>query len=384
MDEDWDVEMVEYKQQQNNLSSRVVPNNEPLHFSSTRNEYSNYNSSFSNMKNYSRGRNNEDRRYPSQNRDYKRRAHSPISIVEIVKINPRSIGALIGKSGSTINELRERYNVQIYVPKKGEFDESEYSPGVEIKISGLSKENVEKAKEEIKKINGQSASPADTLRAFSFSGEQARRNYSNDKEEGHYSKASRYNNNNNNNGFSDYRNIDNDYNNNDKNRNKQDDKANSSASASSEFGAIDWDLIRSQPLQNMNKFKDHPQIIKDFYVEDSEITQMTREQVKQYRKDKFNIEVKLFEKIDLTYSGKNMIDTRTPEEIEDYLFKSIPKPVKTIEQAFRKYPEIIAECRKQNFIEPTPIQAQLWPILLKGQEVFCCLSLTFYILSKKK
>lgn len=94
---------------------------------------------------------------------------------------------------------------------------------------------------------------------------------------------------------------------------------------------------------------------------------MTLEDVKKFRKENFNIMVELFKKEDLTYGfGKKEEDTRTPEEIEKYLFDKVPKPVKTIEQAFRDYPGILAECKRQNFRDPTPIQAQMWPILLKG------------------
>lgn len=95
---------------------------------------------------------------------------------------------------------------------------------------------------------------------------------------------------------------------------------------------------------------------------------MTREEVKQFRIDNFNIMVELFKKEKLTYSidAKEEVDPRTPEEIEDYLFATIPKPVKKIEHCFERFPEIMAECQRQNFINPTPIQAQLWPILLKG------------------
>lgn len=126
--------------------------------------------------------------------------------------------------------------------------------------------------------------------------------------------------------------------------------------------------MRAAPLQNLNKFKDHPAVVKDFYTEHPEITAMTREEVKQFRIDNFNIMVELFKKEKLSYSidAKEEVDSRTPEEIEDYLFATIPKPVKKIEHCFGRFPEIMAECERQNFINPTPIQAQLWPILLKG------------------
>ena len=94
---------------------------------------------------------------------------------------------------------------------------------------------------------------------------------------------------------------------------------------------------------------------------------MTREEVIEFRKNNFNIIVELFKK-NLGYglSSQKEEDTRTPEEIQDYLFQTIPKPVKSIVQAFSRFPEIIDECNRQNFLQPTPIQSQLWPILLKG------------------
>ncbi len=95
---------------------------------------------------------------------------------------------------------------------------------------------------------------------------------------------------------------------------------------------------------------------------------MSRDEVKQFRKDNFNIMVELFKKEKLSYSlnAKEEEDARSAEEIEDYLFSVIPKPVKKIEHAFDRFPEIMAECKRQNFINPTPIQSQLWPILLNG------------------
>ena len=92
---------------------------------------------------------------------------------------------------------------------------------------------------------------------------------------------------------------------------------------------IDWNAVRSQPLQNLSKFKDHPAVVKDFYDEDPEIKAMTREEVKEFRKQNFNITVDVFKKekpISLSGAKAFVEDTRTPEQIEDYLFETIPKP----------------------------------------------------------
>ncbi|CAI4222097.1 unnamed protein product [Auanema sp. JU1783] len=43
-------------------------------------------------------------------------------------------------------------------------------------------------------------------------------------------------------------------------------------------------------------------------------------------------------------------------------------PYTTFESAFSKYPEIMREIQKNNFVKPTPIQSQMWPTLLSGQD----------------
>lgn len=49
--------------------------------------------------------------------------------------------------------------------------------------------------------------------------------------------------------------------------------------------------------------------------------------------------------------------------------KPILNPVKTFEQAFRPYPEILQTISAQNFTEPSPIQCQAWPIILSGEDL---------------
>lgn len=48
---------------------------------------------------------------------------------------------------------------------------------------------------------------------------------------------------------------------------------------------------------------------------------------------------------------------------------AIPNPVPTFEQCFRNYPEIMEQISKQGFKEPTPIQCQLWPCIMRGLDV---------------
>ena len=85
----------------------------------------------------------------------------------------------------------------------------------------------------------------------------------------------------------------------------------------------------------MEKFKDHPAVVKDFYVEDPEIAAMTVDEVKEYRKENFNIHVELFKKTNLSYTcKKNDEEKRTPEEIEKYLLKRIDNPSKSQNSSF--------------------------------------------------
>ncbi|KAK6754281.1 hypothetical protein RB195_013341 [Necator americanus] len=46
----------------------------------------------------------------------------------------------------------------------------------------------------------------------------------------------------------------------------------------------------------------------------------------------------------------------------------IPPPFLSFDEAFQDYPSILRELKKQSFTAPSPIQAQLWPALLKGND----------------
>jgi ATP-dependent RNA helicase DDX43 len=49
--------------------------------------------------------------------------------------------------------------------------------------------------------------------------------------------------------------------------------------------------------------------------------------------------------------------------------RSIPNPVLRFDQAFGHYPELLEAVSSQGFSEPSPIQSQSWPILLKGYDM---------------
>lgn len=79
---------------------------------------------------------------------------------------------------------------------------------------------------------------------------------------------------------------------------------------------------------------------KNFYVETPSIAAMTDEEVAQYRRVR-----------DITIEGRD-----------------VPKPVKTFSDVgFPEY--VLEEVKKAGFVEPTAIQAQGWPMALKGRDL---------------
>ncbi|XP_032663911.1 probable ATP-dependent RNA helicase DDX43 [Odontomachus brunneus] len=100
------------------------------------------------------------------------------------------------------------------------------------------------------------------------------------------------------------------------------------------------------------KWAKFPPIIKYFYKEDPAVANMSEKHVAQFRKNNNNIEVRhVFE----TENSASKI--------------KVPNPVENFEQAFKDYPDILREIRKQGFQKPSPIQCQAWPILLSGHDL---------------
>ncbi|XP_050031211.1 probable ATP-dependent RNA helicase DDX43 isoform X1 [Dermacentor andersoni] len=115
---------------------------------------------------------------------------------------------------------------------------------------------------------------------------------------------------------------------------------------------IDWaKLIAESDEQREKRWASLPPILKNFYIEDPEVACMSAEDVEAFRLANNNIVVK--------YLG--------PEEQAPVNIAS--NPVTTFEQAFSNYPEILNEIYKNQFVKPSPIQSQAWPILLQGQDL---------------
>ena len=293
---------------------------------------------------------------------------------EVLTVESRSISSIIGKGGSNITSIKEQCNVKVYIPPR---EEIQGMSQVDIKITGSNRDDIQKAKEMIKATSSSQSSynnnssyrdnqsrsgfgqsrdytpdrnRSDSLkRTFPSDGYDRSKSQERDRDNkrNYEQKESSY-------GFGFKRN--------------EDSSSNTNSGETKSSGGIDWDKVRAAPTQNLSKFKDHPPVIKDFYVEDPEIKAMTRAEVKKFREENFNITVDVFKK-EVPVWMKDRVKEEvemSPEEKEEHLFGKIPNPVKTIQQAFHNYPEILEECKRQNFIKPTPIQAQLWPILLKG------------------
>lgn len=95
--------------------------------------------------------------------------------------------------------------------------------------------------------------------------------------------------------------------------------------------------------------KSYPAIKKDFYVEHPDITALSDIEVSEFRHQKNCISVKYVN--------------------NDSSSQSIPKPVKTFQHAFHAFPEILKVIDKQDFLEPSPVQCQAWPIIMSGHDL---------------
>ncbi|XP_046739463.1 probable ATP-dependent RNA helicase DDX43 [Diprion similis] len=126
----------------------------------------------------------------------------------------------------------------------------------------------------------------------------------------------------------------------------------------SEFVNFDWSKANNDYEKfQKEKWAKCPELIKNFYHEDPDVANMSKEKVAHIRKINNNITVrKVFQEIE--EDGQEGNDDPT-----------IPNPVETFEQAFQDYPEILEEIRKQGFSKPSPIQCQAWPVLLSGKDL---------------
>ncbi|XP_070555807.1 probable ATP-dependent RNA helicase DDX43 [Ptychodera flava] len=111
---------------------------------------------------------------------------------------------------------------------------------------------------------------------------------------------------------------------------------------------INWKKLHEDRAENEAiKWAGLPPLKKNFYIEAPEVAAMTDEDAERFRK------------INMDISVTDVSDHNRP----------LPNPVTTFEEAFQHYPEILEEIEKQGFENPTPIQAQGWPVLLQGLDL---------------
>ncbi|XP_054747630.1 probable ATP-dependent RNA helicase DDX43 [Anastrepha obliqua] len=115
-------------------------------------------------------------------------------------------------------------------------------------------------------------------------------------------------------------------------------------------GIIDWDAANRRAKEEKTKrWAKCPPLTKNFYKEDPEVANLTPEEVARIRKENNDISV-----------------SRVFKQDDD---SDIPNPIWKFEQCFGAYPDLLHEIHKQEFIKPSPIQSQAWPILLRGEDM---------------
>lgn len=116
------------------------------------------------------------------------------------------------------------------------------------------------------------------------------------------------------------------------------------------FEPIDWDKANAEAdAARKVRWDKCPIMVKDFYVEHPDVNSMTQEQADQFRKD-----------------NKNIVVSRTFAKEEST--EVMPNPTTKFVHAFEKFPDLMAEIAKAGFEKPSPIQSQMWPILLSGAD----------------
>jgi hypothetical protein len=133
-------------------------------------------------------------------------------------------------------------------------------------------------------------------------------------------------------------------------RNYTESSSTTAASNNEPYEPIDWDKINAEAeIARKARWAKCPLMLKDFYNEHPATKSMPQEEVDKFR----------FENNKITVS-------RVFDESADPT--TMPKPITKFEYAFKAWPDIMNEITKNGFDKPSPIQSQMWPILLKGED----------------
>jgi len=237
---------------------------------------------------------------------------------EVMTVDSSQTGRLIGTKGATKRDLQEKSGCQI------EIDGVRGKPTTNIEITGT-KDQIEMAKELINSI---------VTRPGRSQQEDYNNNYSKRDFGGGGSSGGG--------GFNFGQ----------KNSAQCGDAPSNNATDADEPPAINWkELYQNCEANKMAKWKDDPDIVKNFYEEHDEVTAMSAAAVAEFRKQNNNIVV-----MDL----KDTAEGESP--------RHIPNPVTTFEHAFEKHPDVLREIYKNKFVKPSPIQSQMWPMVLSGYD----------------
>ena len=111
---------------------------------------------------------------------------------------------------------------------------------------------------------------------------------------------------------------------------------------------INWDQVKElSEKHEQQKWSSYPPIKKNFYIEDADVANMEPEEIAALREQNNNI----------------MVSCDEDSEVR------IPNPVRTFDEGFLHYPEILSELKRAGFSNPSPIQMQGWPIALQGLDL---------------
>lgn len=91
---------------------------------------------------------------------------------------------------------------------------------------------------------------------------------------------------------------------------------------------------------------------KEFYEESPEVANLSESEAEKIREENNRTTV------------SHVFEAKEGEKLPP-----IPNPIWKFEQCFEKYPDLLDEVMKQGFSKPSPIQAQAWPILMKGHDM---------------
>ncbi|XP_031637744.1 probable ATP-dependent RNA helicase DDX43 [Contarinia nasturtii] len=257
-----------------------------------------YESRGSNLRGYEQ-RNDNTRSFESRSNEQQHK--------DTLEIYPDKVGMVIGRRGTTINEVQDKFKVKVNIDKN-----TNYNGKATVTVSGGSRSDVANAIENINGLVGDSNA--------CHGSHQQQTSWAHELQPD--SGASWQ---------------------------KQD------TNSTIQMETIDWQAAaRESEIENKKRWASLPPLQKNFYEEHADVRNMTSEQVDAIRQQNNNITVsRLF--LDENQSNDNN--------------EPIPNPVTKFEHCFQKYPDLMEQIANQGFEKPSPIQSQAWPVLLKGEDL---------------